>query len=285
MLTESCVVPTSESSVGGLSLHCIWTVSADPSYDVPAHKAIRDSAHTDHGGGRSLIAFRTIHGQGQFELRSNRMLEVSGDTVVLTDWSSLVRYRCVGDAWNFWWFDFAVSNPLDFNYDQVFNIPIQDEERALYESILKNLRASDNAGRSLACAQFQMLLCQWRREQCESVAGNRHNHLVQSVISEMHARLDGTFTVSEMSAMVDLSESHFRRLFQTIMGTTPKKHYDQLRLVWADHNLKIGRMNVTEVSNALGFFSPFHFSRIYRQHYGFPPSKRKPSNHFIERMS
>ena len=285
MIGDSWIVPSSASSVGGLTLHCVSTVATDSAFKVSVNQATRDSAYSQHGGGRGFLAIRTTNGRGQVDLTSNHLLDVGANSLLIIDWASLLGYRCLGGHWDFWWFDFSLREPLDLPLDEVVLAPIQPDECRIYESLVGNLRDTSAANRRLACAQFQMMLCQWRSEIGDYDTESNQHQLVRSVISEMYNRLDGSFKVCQMAAMAELSESHFRRLFQAITGRSPKKHYDQLRLAWADHNLSTGRLNVTEVADQLGFSSPFHFSRIFRQHFGCPPSDRKPKRTRLMRVN
>jgi len=79
-------------------------------------------------------------------------------------------------------------------------------------------------------------------------------------------------SVKLMARKACMSEQHFRRVFHEVTGSSPKRFYDQLRMAWAEHMLRGGGKNVSEVADSLGFASPFHFSRVFRKHFGYPPS-------------
>jgi AraC-like DNA-binding protein len=61
-----------------------------------------------------------------------------------------------------------------------------------------------------------------------------------------------------------------RRLF----GDSPARLLLRLKLRRADEMLRDGDRRVKEVSDALGFANPFHFSRVFRRHLGRSPSQR-----------
>ena len=99
MIGDSWIVPSSASSVGGLTLHCVSTVATDSAFKVSVNQATRDSAYSQHGGGRGFLAIRTTNGRGQVDLSSNHQLDVGANSLLIIDWSSLLGYRCLGGHW------------------------------------------------------------------------------------------------------------------------------------------------------------------------------------------
>ena len=80
-------------------------------------------------------------------------------------------------------------------------------------------------------------------------------------------------SVIELAKMCDLSPSHFRRIFKSLMGKTPIKYKNQLIMYHACKMLDNGNMNVSEISGALGFSDIYTFSQIFKKEIGISPSK------------
>ncbi len=80
-------------------------------------------------------------------------------------------------------------------------------------------------------------------------------------------------SVIELAKMCDLSPSHFRRIFKSLMGKTPIKYKNQLIMSHACKMLDNGNMNVSEISGALGFSDIYTFSQIFKKEIGISPSK------------
>ena len=62
--------------------------------------------------------------------------------------------------------------------------------------------------------------------------------------------------------------NHCRKLF----GTSPARLLLGMKISRAEAMLCYQRMRVSEVSDALGFANPYHFSRAFRKTLGYPPS-------------
>lgn len=81
-------------------------------------------------------------------------------------------------------------------------------------------------------------------------------------------------TVVELATAAAMSPRHFTLLCHRLFGAAPARFLLQLKLHRAEEMLRYRGQRVKEVSEALGFANPFHFSRVYKRVYGRPPSKR-----------
>ena len=75
--------------------------------------------------------------------------------------------------------------------------------------------------------------------------------------------------------LVGISPRHLERLFKRYLNTTPAKYYTDLRLRRARNLLLQTNMSVMEVSVACGFISSSHFSKAYRNLFGYPPVRER----------
>lgn len=107
-------------------------------------------------------------------------------------------------------------------------------------------------------------------------AGFRH-------LPEQEARREALATVfvrflgknpnmTELAMALRISPRHLVNECRTLFGESPARLMLRLRLRRADELLRLQGMRVREVSDALGFANPFHFSRVYRRVMGRAPS-------------
>lgn len=90
----------------------------------------------------------------------------------------------------------------------------------------------------------------------------------------IHA-LDTAYTedtsVAQLAALCGLSETHFRRLFVKLLGTTPTEYRIHKRILRAKDLLMSGQYTVAETARAAGFSDASYFSRVFRAHTGTSP--------------
>ena len=95
----------------------------------------------------------------------------------------------------------------------------------------------------------------------------------------MEANIKEPIGQVDLAGFVGLSRRQLQRLFQKYLLCTPSRYYLQLRLQRARQLLLQTNLSVVEISEQTGFVSNSHFSKSYKEFYGYSPSierQRKP---------
>lgn len=82
------------------------------------------------------------------------------------------------------------------------------------------------------------------------------------------------FGVNILAEGVFLSVSQLTRKLKTITGKTPADFIRNIRMEKAIGLLKNGE-SVADVAWAVGFEDSVYFSKVFKKHFGFPPSSAK----------
>lgn len=109
-----------------------------------------------------------------------------------------------------------------------------------------------------------------------AVTGARYRNLspsLQEVISLMEANLEDPLQVDQLAHYAGRSRRQIERLFSEQLGTTPQRHYLELRITEARRLLQHSSLSVIEVGLACGFVTSSHFSKCYTEYFGHRPSK------------
>jgi len=83
---------------------------------------------------------------------------------------------------------------------------------------------------------------------------------------------DEDFTVDHLAEAVGLSRVHLYRRLQELIGASPSALIRSTRVERAAQLLAQEAGSVAEVAYGVGFKSVSHFSRVFREHHGHPPS-------------
>lgn len=101
--------------------------------------------------------------------------------------------------------------------------------------------------------------------------------LRQPVKADIHRVVEENYTspisLEELAYLSGRSLSTFKREFQDIYGQPPARWIREKRLSKAHQLLQSTNISVADVAYSLGFENPTHFSRIFKQQYGFSPSQ------------
>ncbi len=95
--------------------------------------------------------------------------------------------------------------------------------------------------------------------------------LIQNYIKE-HYKED--ISLSDLSSLFHFSEAYIRKVFKNVNGLTPSQYLTQLRITKAKKILLSNPdINVGMVGEAVGYYDPYYFSRVFQKSTGFYPSE------------
>jgi AraC-like DNA-binding protein len=108
-----------------------------------------------------------------------------------------------------------------------------------------------------------------------SEAGAPLHPLIAKVLDHVHERwADGTCdapTLGDLARVAGVSRAHLARVFRAHLGATPVDALRSLRLERAAQLLARTNLSVGGIAEQCAFGHAFHFSRRFRQAYGFSP--------------
>jgi transcriptional regulator GlxA family with amidase domain len=92
------------------------------------------------------------------------------------------------------------------------------------------------------------------------------------LLVDLHDELAGDVKLSALAAKFGTSQFHFHRLFTDIVGETPKKHVERVRLEKAAMLLAVSDDPVLEIGLGVGFKNAETFTRRFKRFLGYTPS-------------
>ena len=94
----------------------------------------------------------------------------------------------------------------------------------------------------------------------------------EEIAALLSRHVAGNPTVAELARALAVSPRQFTEQCRALLGAPPARLLLELKLGEAAAMLRHQGRRVSEVSEALGFANPFHFSRVCRRAWGRPPS-------------
>jgi AraC-like DNA-binding protein len=111
-----------------------------------------------------------------------------------------------------------------------------------------------------------------KQRSSKTIAGNKMDNRVQTIIDYMTKNTEEDISIAEMSEMVDISSSYLRRLFKLHTGKSPREFLYELKMSCAARNLLESDESISSIGYALGFEEPNYFSRVFKKCFGVTPS-------------
>ncbi len=87
----------------------------------------------------------------------------------------------------------------------------------------------------------------------------------------MQKNINKSLTIKDISKHVELSESHFSKIFRNKTGTSPLEYFINLKMQEAIRLLTNESLKIKEVAYKLGYNEPYYFTRIFTKHIGSSP--------------
>jgi len=89
----------------------------------------------------------------------------------------------------------------------------------------------------------------------------------------MHARIDRSWSVTELAKAAALSRSNFFERFTRVVGVAPMEYLLRWRMEIAKDLLRRDELTVAEIAERVGYGSTSTFSVAFTRHVGQPPSQ------------
>lgn len=251
----------------GISLISLWHTLADESYQVVWPRDKKKPLIEN-----SWVVIYTLQGCGKITLKDNAQITLNGNCVIFLKPTDIKSYHCEGLIWEQYWMEFIPTGAMKIPLSQqaiIYNGDVFNKELGEITALI----TSDEAlNKNLAVAFITKIIYQWV---CLIVqTGTKDKQLIQieKLLSLIHTDIQKRWTVSEMAAWMKCSEQYLRRLFMKYTGKSPKEYYLDARLELALSLLRQGSYSVNQVADMLNFFDSFHFSKAFKQKFGYAPS-------------
>jgi AraC family transcriptional regulator of arabinose operon len=95
---------------------------------------------------------------------------------------------------------------------------------------------------------------------------------VSRILEYLNAISDREFDSKQLSDYMNLNYSYISSFFTKQTGQTIIEAHTRLRINKALHLMRTTSLNVSEISEQLGFHNPFYFTRVFKKIMGEPPS-------------
>lgn len=135
----------------------------------------------------------------------------------------------------------------------------------------------DNKNQAIASylASFIMLLNRKITFVGEVWDSSRKTAMVNEVQRYIIQNISKPISLNQLSSLVSVSASYLCRIFKQITGTTIYSYIQDTRIRFATEYLVSSEMTLAEISEKLGFYDQFHFSKTFKAYTGISPTEYK----------
>ena len=217
-------------------------------------------------------------GKGYLEVGGKSYEITEGQSFLVFPGVTVTYWADVQDEWQYYWADFNGDLAKEFAEKMSFSLEhpvlyatetnIPDKFRAL-------VAASVYKDESTAIDQlsaFMGLAAEYMR-QYGNVSVKQKN-LMEDIVAYIGTNFsDPTLTPDSLAEHFGLSRTALYRLFSEKLGTSPKKHINNIRIENACTILHRNDRQIKEIALSVGFNNPLYFSKVFKERNGVSPSE------------
>ncbi len=102
-----------------------------------------------------------------------------------------------------------------------------------------------------------------------------HFSRISNIVDEIQNHLDQEINIDEMAKKAKMHRANFHIKFKEIYDDSPIQYIKKIRLNKARQLIQFENMKIVDAASRVGYVSPAQFSREFKSHFGYPPSKLK----------
>jgi len=102
---------------------------------------------------------------------------------------------------------------------------------------------------------------------------------INNLIAYMQSNPSWMPSVSGLAELVQLSESHLRKLFQQYVGMPPQSFIHRVKIEQAKKMLVESDERISGIAAHLGFHNPNYFARLFRKHAAASPKMYREAHY------
>jgi AraC-like DNA-binding protein len=139
----------------------------------------------------------------------------------------------------------------------------------ILEQYIKNEPSSTLLIRSLI---LEMLYAAYQEVRLDYLPSSAYVRIIKHAILYMEAHYTDKLTLDVIANQINLSPSHFQRIFKQTMNISPNDYLQNIRLTKAKELLLITNDTITDIAYLCGFESNAYFSYVFKKHMYLSPT-------------
>ncbi|MBQ8808583.1 MAG: helix-turn-helix transcriptional regulator [Clostridia bacterium] len=170
-------------------------------------------------------------------------------------------------------FDADIENAIPFLY----HIDDLSDHAFLFEKLIKSYVFQSRTNHYTRLSLFYRLLSCLSVSQEKTYYNTEKKKLIEPSLEYLNQHIfDSALKAQHLHTLCGISDTYFRKIFISIFGVSPKQYIINKRMLQAKNILDSGEYNnIYEVSESVGYTDALYFGKLFKNHYGYSPSKQE----------
>lgn len=101
---------------------------------------------------------------------------------------------------------------------------------------------------------------------------------IHEAVEYIEHNFQNNISVEDIAAVCGLNRSYFGKIFKETIGKTPQEFLLSYRMSKAAELMKLTKLSIGQIGEAVGYNDPLHFSRAFKNTYGISPREWRNRN-------
>ncbi|MCI8386839.1 MAG: AraC family transcriptional regulator [Clostridiales bacterium] len=101
---------------------------------------------------------------------------------------------------------------------------------------------------------------------------------IHEALMYIEHNFQNNISIEDIAAACGLNRSYFGKIFRETMGKTPQEFLLSYRMSKAAELMKLTKLSIGDIGNAVSYSNPLHFSRAFKNTYGISPREWRNQN-------
>ncbi len=237
--------------------------------------------HFDYEQGRSLDEYAIIYitqGSGFFCDESSEQKVNQGDIILLWPgkWHSYKPSQDTG--WTEHWIQFSGSSADAFMGSNFFpkdkpviSIGLNPAMLELFNQIHHSISDSQGRNKHTLAANIMQIAATLHHETRKNVSKSKELDIVQAASYEIQNAQRLKVDFEQLSEKLNISYSHFRKIFKQQSGLSPYKYLQEVRMKRVKNLLNNTTQAIGVIADITGFDNAYHLSNYFKDKIGCSP--------------
>lgn len=224
----------------------------------------------------------TVSGTGSFFFDGKKYAIKSGDAFLLRPHD---RYRFEANEENPWHFIWLQLNGASvesflrecFGEGRIYRTSAPYLVKSAFEDTLAAFLHFDTDPYGAGASLFQLMrtMQQTAEGQSGALPKSQGDTIFHQAKNFIDTNLTAGVRVSDVLNFLHVDRSYLFKLFQKRCGVSPQEYIIKQKLSYAYRLIFVGGVSVKRAAEAVGYVRQAEFSKLFKAHYGFPPSDLK----------
>lgn len=109
--------------------------------------------------------------------------------------------------------------------------------------------------------------------------GKMSDYYIKEAINFVEQNFPYDISIEDIAACCGINRSYLGKIFHDSIGKTPQEFLIHYRMSKATELLKMTKLSIADIGNAVGYPNQLHFSRAFKNIYGVSPKNWRNQNH------